>query len=43
MEFVSNLFGGINFELVAQLTMLAMIVISGPIIVFLLAARGGDL
>lgn len=43
MEFVSSFLGGINFELVAQLTMLAMIVISGPIIVFLLAARGGDL
>jgi hypothetical protein len=43
MEFISNLFGGINFELIAQLTMLAMIVISGPVIVFLLAARGGDL
>ncbi|MGF1461033.1 MAG: photosystem II reaction center protein Ycf12/Psb30 [Leptolyngbyaceae cyanobacterium] len=43
MEFISSLFGGINFELVAQLTMLAMIVISGPVVVFLLAARGGDL
>ncbi len=43
MEFITGLFGGINFELIAQLTMLAMIVISGPVIVFLLAARGGDL
>ena len=43
MEFISNLFGSINFELIAQLTMLAMIVIAGPVIVFLLAARGGDL
>ncbi|HEY9888703.1 MAG TPA: photosystem II reaction center protein Ycf12 [Candidatus Obscuribacterales bacterium] len=43
MEFITNLLGGINFELIAQLTMLAMIVISGPVIVFLLAARGGDL
>ncbi|MEM9008306.1 MAG: photosystem II reaction center protein Ycf12 [Cyanobacteria bacterium P01_F01_bin.86] len=43
MELITNLFGGINFELVAQLTMLAMIVISGPVIVFLLVARGGDL
>ncbi|NJL84979.1 MAG: photosystem II reaction center protein Ycf12 [Leptolyngbyaceae cyanobacterium SM1_1_3] len=39
MEFLSS----INFELIAQLTMLAMIVIAGPAIVFLLAARGGDL
>jgi hypothetical protein len=43
MEFISNLANSINFELIAQLTMLAMIVISGPVIVFLLAARGGDL
>jgi hypothetical protein len=34
MEFVTNLFGGINFELIAQLTMLAMIVIAGPMVVF---------
>ena len=43
MEFISSFLGGINFELIAQLTMLAMIVIAGPVIVFLLAARGGDL
>lgn len=43
MEFITNLFSSINFELIAQLTMLAMIVIAGPVIVFLLAARGGDL
>ncbi|NER83437.1 MAG: photosystem II reaction center protein Ycf12 [Leptolyngbya sp. SIO1D8] len=43
MEFIGNFFGSINFELIAQLTMLAMIVIAGPVIVFLLAARGGDL
>jgi hypothetical protein len=43
MEFITNLVNSINFELIAQLTMLAMIVISGPVIVFLLAARGGDL
>ncbi|MBF2034793.1 MAG: photosystem II reaction center protein Ycf12 [Leptolyngbyaceae cyanobacterium T60_A2020_046] len=39
MGFLSS----INFELIAQLTMLVMIVIAGPVIVFLLAARGGDL
>jgi hypothetical protein len=43
MEFITNTLNGISFELIAQLTMLAMIVISGPVIVFLLAARGGDL
>ncbi|MBT9313086.1 photosystem II reaction center protein Ycf12/Psb30 [Leptothoe kymatousa] len=35
--------GGINFLVVAQLAVLAMVVISGPVIVFLLVARGGDL
>ncbi|ASC69714.1 Photosystem II reaction center protein Ycf12 [Halomicronema hongdechloris C2206] len=34
---------GTTFELIAQLTMLTMIVIAGPVIVFLLAAQGGDL
>lgn len=35
--------GGIDFVLIAQLTMLALVVISGPAVVFLLALRGGDL
>jgi Photosystem II complex subunit Ycf12 len=39
MEFLSN----INFELIAQLTLLAAIVIAGPVVIFLLAFRGGDL
>lgn len=39
MEFLSS----INFELIAQLTMLALVVIAGPVVIFLLAARGGDL
>jgi hypothetical protein len=43
MSFVSSFFGSINFELIAQLLMLAMIVIAGPTIVFLLFLRGGDL
>lgn len=43
MDALLNFFGSINFEVIAQLTMLAMIVISGPVIVFLLAVRGGDL
>ncbi|MEB3341602.1 photosystem II reaction center protein Ycf12/Psb30 [Okeania sp.] len=38
-----NFFSNINFETIAQLTMLAMVVISGPIVIVLLAARGGDL
>jgi hypothetical protein len=43
MEAIANFFGSINFEVIAQLTMVGMIIVSGPIIVFLLAARGGDL
>jgi hypothetical protein len=43
MSFLSNLLGGINFELIAQLTMLTMIIVAGPVIVFLLYLRGGDL
>lgn len=43
MSFLSDLLSSINFELIAQLTMLAMIVIAGPAIVFLLFLRGGDL
>ncbi|MGB3293092.1 MAG: photosystem II reaction center protein Ycf12 [Phormidesmis sp.] len=39
MAFLSN----IDFVLIAQLTMLALVVISGPAVVFLLALRGGDL
>ena len=43
MSFLSGVLSSINFELIAQLTMLAMIVIAGPAIVFLLFLRGGDL
>ncbi|MEO1590137.1 MAG: photosystem II reaction center protein Ycf12 [Cyanobacteria bacterium J06632_22] len=39
MGFLSN----IDFVLIAQLTVLALVVISGPVIVFLLSLRGGDL
>lgn len=39
MEFLNN----INFEAIAQLSMLAAIVIAGPVVIFLLAFRGGDL
>lgn len=37
--FLSN----IDFVLIGQLTMLALVVIAGPAVVFLLALRGGDL
>ncbi len=35
--------GNINWEVIAQLTMLAMIVLAGPIVIFALAAFKGDL
>jgi hypothetical protein len=43
MDFINDLFGNINFEAIVQLTMVAAIMISGPVVIFLLAARGGDL
>lgn len=46
MDFITDLFGifgNINFEVIAQLTMLALIVLAGPAVIFVLAARGGDM
>jgi hypothetical protein len=46
MDFITDLFtglGNINFEVIIQLTLLAGIVLSGPIVIALLAFRGGDL
>jgi hypothetical protein len=43
MGFLTDLFSSINFEVIAQLTMLAAIVIAGPVVIVLLALRGGDM
>ncbi|MBD1852426.1 photosystem II reaction center protein Ycf12 [Leptolyngbya sp. FACHB-711] len=43
MDFITSVLGNINFETIAQLTMLALIVIAGPAVIFVLAFRGGDL
>jgi hypothetical protein len=43
MEALMDAIGGINWLLVGQLTTLALLVIAGPLIVFILAFRGGDL
>jgi hypothetical protein len=43
MDFVSSLVGSIQWETIAQLVMLALIVIAGPAVIFVLAFRGGDL
>lgn len=42
MDFLGSI-ASINWEVIAQLVFLAMIVLAGPIVVFVLAARGGDL
>lgn len=43
MEFITNVLSGINFEAIIQLTLVALIMLSGPVVILLLAARGGDL
>jgi Photosystem II complex subunit Ycf12 len=46
MDFLSGIVDSvlnINWEVIAQLSMVAMIMIAGPIVVFLLAALRGNL
>ncbi|MEB3213195.1 MAG: photosystem II reaction center protein Ycf12 [Leptolyngbyaceae bacterium] len=43
MDFLTSLFSNINFETIIQLTLVAAIMISGPVVIFLLAANKGDL
>lgn len=43
MEALTSFLGSINYEVIFQLTFVALIMISGPVVIFLLAARGGDL
>jgi hypothetical protein len=38
-----ELLAALNLEPIFQLSFLALIVLAGPIVVFLLALRGGDL
>ena len=38
-----NTLAALNFEVIFQLAMLAMIILAGPAIVALLVIRGGDL
>lgn len=42
MDFLSNL-ASINIEPILQLTFVALIMLSGPVVIFLLALRSGDL
>ncbi|MEC4802837.1 MAG: photosystem II reaction center protein Ycf12 [Jaaginema sp. PMC 1079.18] len=43
MDFIFNTFGSINWEVIFQLTFVALIMIAGPVVILLLALRGGDL
>ncbi|MEB3231619.1 MAG: photosystem II reaction center protein Ycf12 [Leptolyngbyaceae bacterium] len=43
MDFLTNLVGGINFVVIAQLTFVALIMISGPVVIFLMVANRADL
>lgn len=43
MDFLTDLFSSINFTVIFQLTCVALIMLSGPVVIFLLALRGGDL
>ncbi|MBE9177698.1 photosystem II reaction center protein Ycf12 [Oculatella sp. LEGE 06141] len=43
MEALTSVFSGINWEAIVQLTLVGMIMIAGPVVIFVLAARGGDL
>jgi hypothetical protein len=43
MDFLTSVIGGINWEAIVQLTLVSLIMISGPVVIFLLAFRGGDL
>jgi Photosystem II complex subunit Ycf12 len=46
MDFVTNLFsafGNIDFTVIFQLLCVVLVMLSGPVVIFLLALRGGDL
>lgn len=43
MEALTGIIGGINWEAIAQLILVSAIMIAGPVVIFLLAFRGGDL
>jgi Photosystem II complex subunit Ycf12 len=43
MESISEFASNVNWEALIQLAMVASIMIAGPVVIFLLAFRGGDL
>ena len=40
---IFDIFSNIDFTVIFQLTFVALIMLSGPAVIFLLALRGGDL
>ncbi|AUC62069.1 hypothetical protein AA637_13370 [Cyanobacterium sp. HL-69] len=43
MDFITNFFSNVDFEVILQLTSVGLILIAGPVIVFILYALRGDL
>lgn len=43
MEAITTVLSNVNWEAIAQLTLVSMIMIAGPVVIFVLAFRGGDL
>ncbi len=43
MDAIINILSNLDYEVIFQLTFVTLILISGPIVIFLLAVRGGDL
>jgi len=46
MDFLTNIFsvfGNLDLTVIFQLLSVALILISGPVVIFVLALRGGDL
>jgi hypothetical protein len=43
MDFIAGFFSNINFEVILQLVSVSLILIAGPVVVFILYAIRGDL
>jgi hypothetical protein len=43
MDAITSAIGSVNWEAIAQLTLVGMIMLAGPAVIFVLAFRGGDL
>jgi Photosystem II complex subunit Ycf12 len=43
MDFILESFGAINWEVVAQLSMVGLIMVAGPVVIFVLAALRGNM